>query len=441
MRPALNVPAVDLDASDAVLDRAISRTTRRLVPFLMLMYVVSFLDRSNIGFAKQALEESVGISEAIYALGAGLFFISYSLCGFPSNLILHKVGAKLWLALLMVGWGVVSMATMFVGGARSFYLLRLLLGVLEAGFFPGAILYVTYWFPDRVRGRVLGLFYLGVPLALIVGGPLSGMLLEVRPWAGLQSWQWMFLIEGFMAVAVGIFAFWYLDDRPTDAAWLPADEKRALAGVLAREEKERQSTGPAHILPMLRDPRVLYFLLIYMLIQISTYGAVFYLPVEISTLLGTPVGFEVGVVSAIPWICTLIAVSLLPRIADRFGLHRPFACAAMLIAGCASFAFPSMGPLAGMVMLSLAVTGFIAVQPLFWTFPTGYLSDRAAAGGIAVIGMGNLGGFLAPNLKVWTDEYFGSPNAGLYLLAGLTVLNAGLIARVKLRRDMEGPTG
>lgn len=184
----------------------------------MLIYVVSFLDRSNIGFAKQALERSVGISESIYALGAGLFFISYSLCGFPSNLILHKVGAKKWLALLMVGWGVVSMANMFVSGATSFYLLRLLLGVLEAGFFPGAILYLTYWFPNNIRGRVLGLFYLGVPVALILGGPLSGLLLEIRPTFGLQSWQWMFLVEGFMAVVLGLFAFWYLDNRPANAS-------------------------------------------------------------------------------------------------------------------------------------------------------------------------------------------------------------------------------
>ena len=163
----------------------------------MAMYVVSFLDRANIGFAKQALAASVGISESTYALGAGLFFISYSLCGFPSNLILHKIGAKFWISFLMVGWGLASMATMFVRGATSFYLLRLLLGVMEAGFFPGAILYLTYWFPNRVRGRILGLFYLGVPLALIVGGPLSGLLLEMHPLGSLLNWQWMFLVEGF----------------------------------------------------------------------------------------------------------------------------------------------------------------------------------------------------------------------------------------------------
>src|ERR1700721_2640651 len=185
------------------------RVRRRLAPYMMLLYVVSFLDRANISFAKQALQSSVGISEKTYALAAGLFFISYSLCGFPSNLILHKVGAKRWMALLMVCWGTVSMATMFVNGPTSFYLLRTLLGVMEAGFFPGVILYLTYWFPGRARGQILGLFYLGVPIALILGGPLSGLLLEMHRWGNLQGWQWMFLIEGAMALVLGVVAFWY----------------------------------------------------------------------------------------------------------------------------------------------------------------------------------------------------------------------------------------
>ncbi|HEX2917351.1 MAG TPA: MFS transporter [Edaphobacter sp.] len=435
--PTLNSQPADLGTSNQALSRAISRTIKRLTPFLMLIYIVSFLDRSNIGFAKQALERSEGISEAVYALGAGLFFISYSLCGFPSNLVLHRVGAKKWLAFLMVGWGLVSMANMFITGATSFYLLRLLLGVMEAGFFPGAILYLTYWFPDNVRGRVMGMFYLGVPLALVLGGPLSGMLLEIRPRFGLQSWQWMFLVEGFLAVLLGLFAFWYLDNKPGHASWLPPDEKQALIETLTIEEQKRRSAGPANILPMFRDLRVMHFLLIYGLIQISTYGAVFYLPVEISALLHKPVGFEVGLVSSIPWICTVAAVYFLPRVADRFQRYRLFASLTMLLAGCASFAFPSSGPRIGLLALSIAVSGFIAVQPLFWMFPTRYLSDRAAAGGIAVIGMGNLGGFLAPNLKVWADERFHSQHAGLYLLAGLTVLNAGLIALVKTQRATE----
>ena len=190
--------------SNEKLTRAVTRIRLRLIPFLMLMYVISFLDRSNIGFAKQALQTSVGISPASYALAAGLFFISYSFCGFPSNLILHRIGAKIWMSSIMTAWGLASMATMFVRGDISLYTVRLLLGVTEAGFFPGVILYLTYWFPSRVRGEVMGLFYIGVPIAMIFGNPLSGFLLEIRTFAGLQGWQWMFLIEGLIAVLVGV---------------------------------------------------------------------------------------------------------------------------------------------------------------------------------------------------------------------------------------------
>jgi MFS family permease len=418
----------------APLEGAIARATKHLAPWLMTMYVVSFLDRANIGFAKQALQTYEGINEPAYALAAGLFFISYSLCGFPSNLILHRIGAKVWMTFLMVTWGILSMATMFVTGSTSFYVLRLLLGVMEAGFFPGVILYLTYWFPNRVRGQMMGLFYLGVPLALIVGGPLSGMLLEMPPWGGLRGWQWMFLVEGFMAVALGLVAYRFLDNKPGTAAWLPADEKEALTAALTKEELERRSVGPAKIWPMLRDPRVLLFVLIYALIQMSTYGAIFYLPAEISALLHKPAGLEVGLVSAIPWICTLAAVYYLPKLADRWGNHREIAALTLLVSGCASFVFPTAGPKLGLVALSVAVSGFISVQPLFWTFPTAYLADVAAAGGIALIGTGNLGGFLAPNVKVWADEYFRSPRAGLYILAGLTILNAALIALMRDRR-------
>jgi MFS family permease len=403
----------------------------------MMMYVVSFLDRANIGFAKQALQTYEGISERVYALAAGLFFLSYSLCGFPSNLILHRIGAKVWMTFLMVTWGLLSMATMFVTGSTSFYVLRLLLGVMEGGFFPGVILYLTYWFPNRVRGQMMGLFYLGVPLALIVGGPLSGLLLEMPPWGELQGWQWMFLVEGFMAVALGSVAYWFLDNKPATAAWLRAHESEALANELAQEELDRRSIGPAKLLPMVRDLRVLRFLLIYGLIQMSTYGAIFYLPAEISALLHKPAGLEVGLVSAIPWICTLAAVYYFPKLADRWGNHREVAAWILLVAGCASFVFPTAGPRLGLVALSIAVSGFISVQPLFWTFPTAYLADVAAAGGIALIGMGNLGGFLAPNVKVWADEYFRSPRAGLYILAGLTVVNAALIALMKDNRGVK----
>ncbi len=417
----------------SALDRAVSRALRRLTPYLMLMYVISFLDRANVGFAKQALQASVGISESTYALGAGLFFISYSLCGFPSNLILHRIGAKFWISFLMLCWGLVSMSTMFVTGSTSFYLLRLVLGVMEAGFFPGTILYLTYWFPNRIRGEITGLFYLGVPLALVLGGPLSGWLLDIQSKNGLQGWQWMFLVEGSLAVAMGIVSFRFLDNKPVNAQWLPADEKEALINALAREEQERRSSGPTHLLPMLRNPRVLRFVLIYFMIQMSIYGAIFYLPAQVSTLMQKPAGFEVGVVTAIPWICATVATYWLPKRADQWKNHRIMAAWVLFVAGGASFAFPTAGPLGGLIALSIAVSGFVAVQPLFWTLPTGYLADRAKAGGIALIGTGNLGGFLAPYLKVRAEQYFHSQSAGLYLLATITVLNAGLIAITKTK--------
>jgi MFS family permease len=416
--------------ADAV-SRAIRRALRRLVPFLMLMYVVSFLDRANVAFAKQALAATEGISEQVYALGAGLFFLSYSTCGFPSNLILHRIGARRWLGTLLIAWGLVSTSTMFVTGPASFYALRLLLGVTEAGFFPGVILYLTYWFPNRVRGRMMGLFYLGVPLALILGGPLSGALLDLHGRGGLAGWQWMFLVEGLLAVGVGFAAFAMLDDKPAGAKWLPQDEKQALEDDLAGEEHARRAAGPAELLPMLRDARVLRFLLTYALIQTSTYGVVFYLPAEVAGLLHRPAGFTVGLVSAIPWICALAAVYFLPRMADARRNHRNVAALTLLIAGLASLVFPTAGPAAGLAALSIAASGFIAVQPVFWTFPTGYLAGRAAAGGIALIGAGNLGGFFAPNLKVWADQAFHSHTAGLYLLAVLTLINAGLIATMR----------
>jgi MFS family permease len=413
------------------LDRAVKRALWRLGPYLTALYVVSFLDRANVGFAKQALASSVGISEAAYALGAGLFFLTYSTCGFPSNLILHRVGAKIWISFLLVGWGLASMATMFVTGSASFYALRLLLGILEAGFFPGSILYLTYWFPNRIRGEIQGFFYLGVPLSLVLGGPLSGLLLEIQTKSGMQGWQWMFLVEGFLAVVMGAVSFFFLENKPAEARWLPAGEKQALIEALAQEEQERRTAGPAELLPMLRNPRVLRFVLIYFMIQMSIYGAIFYLPAEISALMHKPAGFEVGAVTAIPWICATIACYWLPKRADRKKNHRAMAAWVLFAGGVASFVFPASGPRMGLLALSIAVSSFVAVQPLFWTFPTGYLADRAKAGGIALIGTGNLGGFLAPNLKVWADEYFRSPSAGLYVLAGITVLNAGLIALTK----------
>ncbi len=425
------------------LDRAIARTRRRLVPFLLLMYVLSFLDRANIGFAKDAFQAATGVSAAAYALGAGLFFLTYAAFEIPSNLIMHRVGAKIWMCRIMVTWGLVSAATMFVTGENSFYAIRLLLGAAEAGFFPGVILYVTYWFPQAKRGQILGLFYFGAPLSFILGAPLSGLLLEFHGAFGLEGWQWMFLIEGLLASVVGIWAYWYLDDKPQDARWMPADERKALADAIAAEQKVKESTGHASLKAAFTNPRILHFVLIYFLIQMSVYGVIFYLPTQVAALLGKKVGLEVGLVTAIPWICAMAATFFLPRLADQTGAHRMLAAATLAVSGLGIAVSAGSGPAIALVALCFAAAGFIAVQPMFWTFPTRYLGGVAAAAGIAFINaLGALGGFVAPNVKNWADASFGAPT-GLYVLAGTTFIGViAIIALGKARNPAASvPTG
>jgi len=417
--------------------RAVLRARRRLLPFLLLMYVVAFLDRANIGFAKQSFQLSTGISESAFAWGAGLFFITYALFEIPSNLIMHRVGARIWMCRIMVVWGLVSIATIFVRGPISFYAVRLLLGFAEAGFFPGVILYLMYWFPNRVRGQILGQFYFGAPLAFIFGGPLSGLLLNLHGAAGLLGWQWMFLIEGALAVLVGAWAFWYLSDRPADARWLAPEERGALQRALSAEEDQRHAHGPSAFLAALTDRRLIHFSAIYFLIQMSIYGVVFYLPTEVAAMLGKKFGVEVGVVSALPWTCALFAAYWIPRWAARMAHPGILAAIVLAVSAAASTLFLARNGVIAMVALCIAASGFISVQPIFWTFPTGYLSGRAAAGGLAVINaLGALGGFVAPNIKVWADVHFGFPSAGLYVLAGFTLLVAALIAFLGKRREI-----
>ena len=424
-----------------VQSRAILRARRRLLPFLLLMYVVAFLDRANIGFAKQAFQLSTGISESAFAWGAGLFFLTYALFEIPSNLIMHRVGARIWMCRIMVMWGLVSIATIFVRGPISFYFVRLLLGFAEAGFFPGVILYLMYWFPNRVRGQILGQFYFGAPLAFIFGGPLSGFLLTMHGAAGLLGWQWMFLVEGALAVIIGVWAFWYLSDRPADASWLTESERCALQKAITEEEDQRHAHGPSAFLASLADRKLIHFAAIYFLIQMSIYGVVFYLPTDVATILGKKMGLEVGIVSALPWACALVAAYWIPRWATRMARPGILAAVILVISAGASTLFLASNGVLAMTALCVAASGFIGVQPVFWTFPTGYLSGRAAAGGIAVVNaLGALGGFVAPNIKVWADVHFGFPSAGLYVLAGFTLLVAVLIAGLGKRREFEPRT-
>lgn len=419
--------------ADLQLDGAIRKAIRRLVPFLLLMYVLAFLDRANVGFAEQAFKIDTGLSNAAYAFGAGIFFVGYSLFEVPSNLFMHRVGARLWMCRIMVTWGLVSAAMVFVQGELSFYTLRFLLGVAEAGFFPGVIYFLSQWFPASARTRAIGYFYLGAPLAFIIGSPLSGLLLEMHGAAGMRGWQWMFLIEGLLASVVGVWAFWYLDNRPEDARWLTPEQRMALGRAVLAEDRHKVAQGPQDLLAALTNARVLFLSAIYFLIQMSVYGVVFFLPSQVAALVGEQVGIKVGLVTSIPWVCALIAVCVIPQWAKQ-GRSTAVVAASTLAASAAGIALSvaSTSPLLSLMALCLAAAGFIAVQPLFWSFPTGYLGGVAAAGGIALINsLGSLGGFFAPNVKAFTEQALASSQAGLYVLAATTLLGAGLFIRLR----------
>ena len=418
------------------LDGIVSQVMRRLLPFLLLMYVLAFLDRANIGFAQKALQHDTGISNAAFAFGAGVFFVGYALFEVPSNLLLHRVGARLWMCRIMVTWGLVSAAMSLAHTATTFYALRFLLGVAEAGFFPGVIYYLTRWFPQSARARAVGVFYFGAPLAFMFGSPLSGFLLELYGALNLAGWQWLFLIEGGLASVVGVWAFFYLDDRPEDASWLTPQARKTLSAALDDDARAASAHGPRNLLAALVDKRVLLFSAIYLLIQMSVYGVIFYLPQQVAALMGESVGLRVGMVAAVPWICALVLTWFVPRRADATGTHRRWAVALLVLAGCGiGVSGATHSPLLAMAALCCAASGFIAAQPLFWTFPTRYLTGAAAAGGIALINsLGSLGGVIAPTLRTSAEHAFQSTSAGLQLLGAASLLAALLIGTL-VRRD------
>lgn len=414
--------------------KLLSKIQFRLLPFLLLMYVMAFLDRVNIGFVKHSFQLDTGISNSAFAFGAGIFFVGYAFLEVPSNLILYRIGAKIWMCRIMVTWGIVSASMMFVHGKTEFYIMRFLLGVTEAGFFPGIIFYLTYWMPRNQRGRAMGFFYFGIPLAFVFGAPLSGFLLRLNGIAGHKGWQWLFLIEGLMACLVGIAAYFYLDNTPRDAKWLTGDECIQIAEALKYEEEEKLLNGHHSLLSLMLRPTILYLALIYGLIQVSVYGVSFYLPTQVAALLGTGVGLKVGFVSAIPWVCALLATWLIPAYADRTQKRCGIAFCTLLV-GAAGMAVSvsSSSPLIGIIGLCLAASGFVAVQPIFWTFPPSYLSGAATAGGIALVNsMGAVGGFIAPIAKHWAEVTYHSHAAGLYLLALTTVLAGIFMLGLKL---------
>ena len=408
-------------------DQAMLKAEKKLVPFIVLMYIFAFLDRANIGFAKQAFQVSTGVSDAAFALGAGIFFIGYAFFEVPSNILMHKFGARLWLSRIMITWGLVSAGFALVNTEFQFLVLRVLLGIAEAGFMPAIVYYFTLWFTEKKRSTIMGLFWMGPPLAFILGSPISGMLLDLHGFLGFEGWQWMFAIEGLLAAISGIFAFEFLIDSPAKAKWLSDEERTALQTALD-EENSHRTFEKVGALSVLINPKVWYLAIICFMIQVVNYGLNFYLPTHVAGLLGAKVGTMVGFVSAIPWIFALVATVYLPRLSDKTGMRGSLAGIIIALSGIGYFVSSTSLPLLGIAALCIVAIGNLACQPIFWTMPSRILTGIGAASGIAFINsMGNLGGFVAPNLRVWAELIFNDPNAGLYALGISGFIATGIL--------------
>ncbi len=402
----------------------------RIMPLLLVCYIVAYLDRVNVGFAKLQMMQALGFSDVVYGMGAGIFFIGYFLFEVPSNIILHKVGARLWIGRIMISWGCLSAAMMLVSNETAFYIMRFLLGVAEAGFFPGIILYLTYWYPAQRRGRITAMFMTGIPLAGVVGGPLSGYIMKSFDGvSALAGWQWMFLLEGVPAIILGLIVILTMDDRISAATWLSEEERQLLEKNIAEDAQEKQDHSVLHILS---SRRVWLMAFIYFSFVMGLYGVSFWLPTIIKAM-GVADPLQIGLLSAIPYGAATIAMLLIAKNADRLR-ERRWHVAIPAVVGAIGLLLSVLwadNTLLAMAALTLATACIITTLPLFWSLPTAFLAGTGAAAGIAMINsLGNLAGFASPYAVGWLKQASGTTSSGMFLLAGSLVIGAILTISV-----------
>nr|WP_246356565.1 MFS transporter [Pseudomonas gingeri] len=398
------------------------------------MFIVNYIDRVNIGFVRTHLEHDLGIGAAAYGFGAGLFFIGYALFEVPSNMFLQKVGARLWLTRIMFTWGLVATAMAFVQNETHFYILRFLLGVAEAGFFPGVIYYFTRWLPGVERGKAIAIFLSGSAVASLISGPLSGALLQIEGF-GWHGWQWMFIIEGLASVVLCGFTWFWLDSTPRDAKWLSAAEQDVLVQVIEDEQRAREAAMPVKpsIWTLLKDRQIVLFCLLYFCIQLTIYAATFWLP-SIIKKMGDLSDLQVGFFNSIPWLISIIAMYAFAAASGKWKHQQAWVATALLAAAAGMFMSTTGGPVFAFVAVCFAAIGFKSASSLFWPIPQAYLDARIAAGVIALINStGNLGGFVAPATFGLLEERTGSIQGGLYGLAATSVLAAILVFYARTR--------
>ncbi len=413
---------------DSVLTRAVSKVKGHVLPLFVIMFILNYIDRVNIGFVRTHMEHDLGIGAAAYGLGAGLFFIGYALFEVPSNMLLQKVGARIWLTRIMFTWGIVATLMAFIQNETQFYILRFLLGVAEAGFFPGVIYYFTRWLPGVERGKAIAIFLSGSAVASLISGPLAGALLQIEGF-GFHGWKWMFAIEGLASLALGFFVWFWLDSKPHDAKWMTREEQDALVNAIDQEQRERETltTVKPTIGKLLKDRQILLFCALYFCIQLTIYAATFWLP-SIIKKMGDLSDVQVGFFNSIPWLISIIAMYAFASLSGKFKYQQAWVAAALLIAAAGMFMSTTGGPIFAFVAICFAAIGFKSASSLFWPIPQGYLDVRIAAAVIALINsIGNLGGFVAPTTFGFLEQTTGSIQGGLYGLAGTSVLAAILV--------------
>jgi len=423
-RPAAPLPDADYQASE----RTLAKAFRRILPFIFACYVISYLDRTNVGFAALTMNKDIGLTAEQFGFGAGLFFIGYFLFEIPSNLIMQKVGARIWIARIMITWGIFSMATAFVVGPKSFAAARFLLGLAEAGFTPGIYLYFTHWFPGKWRAKVTAAFLVGIPVANMIGSPISGALLELGGLHGLRSWQWLLLIEGLPAVLLGIACLFVLADRPEKATWLTDDEKAVLARRLAMEQRDIASKHGATLRDAMTNWRVFVLAFINFCGIVGSIGVGLWMPQIIKQF-----GVEhtvVGWLTAIPYALGAVVMLWWARTANRAQNRVPYVAAALVVAAMALAASTALdAPVLKLAALCVTVSGILAFQATFWAIPSTFLTGRAAAGGLAlIVSVGNLGGFVGPSMVGAIKQYSQGFTAPLLAVSAVLLIGALSIA-------------
>lgn len=418
-----------------IMEGAYSKVTRHLIPFIFICYLFNYLDRVNVGFAKLQMLDALKWSETVYGLGAGIFFIGYVLSGVPSNLILHRLGARRVLGTLLIAWGLASTSLMFVTTPFQFYALRFITGVFEAGFFPGIVLYFTQWYPAARRGRIMGLFMSAIPISGVLGSPLSGWMMQAfANQGGLAGWQWMFLLQGLPTVLLGVMSYFLLNDGIRKAHWLSDQEKRLLQKALDDDEQQRRAGAQTSetFASVLRNRTVWMLGLIYFCIQMGVYAINFWLPTIVKGL-GFKSTLEIGWISAIPYLCASFFMIWIGRSADarkerRWHLSGPLLmglCGLMLATQAAG------NPYLAVLGLSMATMGALSGLPMFWPLPAAFLGSAAAAGGLALINsIGQIAGFVSPFFVGWIKDATGGTDVALYILSGVLFLGAMLVLTV-----------